>query len=199
MKDLSTDIVNRSVDNGRSPSSCDGMVPPSRAPTRWGERGLPPQPFASAAGAAGGCGLQDAAGCRHGIPGIKNADMTHDATAQTSPGGASVMDRLLAFLRANGADFEVRTHAPVRTSQEAARARGTLLEQGAKALVFQADDRTVLLVVQAHRRVDTRAFKRAVGVKNLRMVSAEDLKALTSLEVGAVPPFGHLLGLQTYV
>jgi len=125
--------------------------------------------------------------------------MTHDPTAQNPPDAAAVLDRLLAFLRANEADFQVLTHEPVRTSQEAARARGTALEQGAKALVFQADERTVLLVVQAHRRVDTRAFKRAAGVKNLRMMPADDLRALTGLEVGAVPPFGHLLGLPTYV
>jgi Ala-tRNA(Pro) deacylase len=31
------------------------------------------------------------------------------------------------------------------------------------------------------------------------MVSADDLKTLTGLEVGAVPPFGELLGLPTYV
>ena len=37
------------------------------------------------------------------------------------------------------------------------------------------------------------------SVKNLRMVSTDDLKALTGLDVGAVPPFGHLLGLPTYV
>src|SRR5919198_651345 len=125
--------------------------------------------------------------------------IANGSTSQGRPEDAPVTECLLAFLRANEADFDILTHAPVRTSQEAARARGTLLEQGAKALVFQADERTVLLVVQAHRRVDTRAFKRAVGVKNLRMVSADDLKALTGLEVGAVPPFGHLLGLPTYV
>jgi Ala-tRNA(Pro) deacylase len=126
-------------------------------------------------------------------------DIVDSSTTHGSPEEVPVTARLLAFLRANEADFHVLTHAPVRTSQEAARARGTALEQAAKALVFQADERTVLLVVQAHRRVDTRAFKRAVGVKNLRMVSTEDLKALTGLEVGAVPPFGHLLGLPTYV
>src|SRR5437016_14570876 len=115
--------------------------------------------------------------------------MTHDATVHNSPDDAPVTDRLLALLRANAVDFQVLTHDPVHTSQEAARARGTPLEQGAKALVFQADGRTVLLVVQAHRRVDTRAFKRTVGVKNLRMVAADDLKALTGLDVGAVPPF----------
>ena len=111
----------------------------------------------------------------------------------------TVTERLLAYLRDNNADFTTMIHEPVRTSEEAARMRGTPLEQGAKALVFRADDATLLLVVQAHRRIDTRAFKRSVGVKNLRMVSADELRELTGLEAGAVPPFGHLLGLHTYV
>jgi prolyl-tRNA editing enzyme YbaK/EbsC (Cys-tRNA(Pro) deacylase) len=111
----------------------------------------------------------------------------------------NVTERLLALLREGKAEFEVMTHEPVRTSEEAARVRGTPLEQGAKALVCRADDRTILLVVPAHRRVDSRAFKRAFGVKNLQMISAVDLQALTGLEVGAVPPFGSLLGLQTYL
>jgi Ala-tRNA(Pro) deacylase len=110
----------------------------------------------------------------------------------------SVTQRLLALLAAEGADHVVLQHAPVRTSEEAAAIRGTPLEQGAKALVFQADERTVLLVVQAHRRLDTRAFKRAYGIKNLRMLPADDLLTMTGLEPGAVPPFGSLLGFSTY-
>ena len=115
-----------------------------------------------------------------------------------SPEAGSVTERLLALLVAEGADHAVLHHAPVRTSEEAASIRGTPLEQGAKALVFQADERTVLLVVQAHRRLETRAFKRAYGIKNLRMLPADDLLILTGLEPGAVPPFGSLLGFQTY-
>jgi prolyl-tRNA editing enzyme YbaK/EbsC (Cys-tRNA(Pro) deacylase) len=91
------------------------------------------------------------------------------------------------------------THEPTRTSEESARVRGTPLEQGAKAMVFQADGDPVLLVLQAHLRIDSRAFKRAFAVKNLRLVSPDELRELTGLEVGAVPPFGSLIGLPTYV
>jgi prolyl-tRNA editing enzyme YbaK/EbsC (Cys-tRNA(Pro) deacylase) len=108
-------------------------------------------------------------------------------------------DRLISFLTSHNADLQVLHHAPVRTSAEAAAVRGTTVEQGAKALVFQADAQVVLLVLPAHLRVDTPAFKRAVGVKKLRMISADDLRRRFGLEVGAVPPFGHLLGLPTYV
>ena len=111
----------------------------------------------------------------------------------------SLTDRLLAYLQEQGADFTTMTHEPVRTSEEAARVRGTPLEQGAKAMVFRADDRIVLLVLPAHRRIDTRSFKKTHGIKNLQMVSAEELMTLTGLEVGAVPPFGNLLGMPVYV
>jgi Ala-tRNA(Pro) deacylase len=111
----------------------------------------------------------------------------------------SLTDRLVSFLRENGADFRTMTHEPVRTSEEAAQVRGTPLEQGAKALVFRADGKIILLVLPANRRIDTRAFKTAFGVRNLGMVSADELRELTGLEVGAVPPFGNLIGFPTYV
>jgi Ala-tRNA(Pro) deacylase len=110
----------------------------------------------------------------------------------------AVTERLLGLLVDGNADYEIMRHAPVRTSEEAAAIRGTPAEHGAKALVFQADDRTVLLVLQGTRRMDNRAFKRAYGVKNLRLLPSEDLTALTGLEPGAVPPFGRLLGFPTY-
>src|SRR5579859_5842659 len=106
-------------------------------------------------------------------------------------------ERLIAFLHDHHADFTVVTHEPVRTSEEAARVRGTPLEQGAKALVYRADGRPVLLVLPANRRVDARAFKDAFGIKDLRMVSADDLRDLTDMEIGAVPPFGSLMNLPT--
>lgn len=107
--------------------------------------------------------------------------------------------RLIAYLTDHGADFRVVTHEPVRTSEEAARVRGTPLEQGAKALVFRADRSPVLLVLPANRRIDSRAFKRAFGIKDLAMISPDELRDLTGLEVGAVPPFGGLMELPTYV
>lgn len=110
----------------------------------------------------------------------------------------SVTERLLALLTAGGAAFEVIQHPPVRTSEEAAAIRKTPPEQGAKALVFQADGRTVLLVVPGHRRLDTRAFKRAHSVKDLRLLPVPDLLTLTGLEPGAVPPFGSAFGFPTY-
>ncbi|MCY4437081.1 MAG: hypothetical protein OXE05_07075 [Chloroflexi bacterium] len=112
---------------------------------------------------------------------------------------STVTERILKLLRDHGATFSFKEHAPVKTSQEAAAVRGTPLHEGAKALVFAADEAMVLAVVPAHRRVGTRAFKRAFGIKNLRMVNPDELRASTGLPVGAVPPFGSVIDLPTYV
>ncbi len=111
----------------------------------------------------------------------------------------SVTARIQELLHSRGVNFEFKEHEPVKTSQEAADIRGTPLHEGAKALVFAADGATVLAVVPAHKRVGTRAFKRAFGVKNLRMINPDELRELTGLPVGAVPPFGSVLELPTYV
>ena len=61
-------------------------------------------------------------------------------------------DRVARWLQEAGVAFEILEHAPVRTSEEAARVRGTLLSQGAKALVVRADERFVHCVLPADRK-----------------------------------------------
>lgn len=104
-------------------------------------------------------------------------------------------ERLEQWLRDAGVAFEILEHAPVRTSEEAARARGTALEQGAKALVVRADDRFVHCVLSAHLKADNAALRALVGTRRLRFATREELLELTGCEPGAVPPFGNMFGL----
>jgi Ala-tRNA(Pro) deacylase len=107
----------------------------------------------------------------------------------------AVSERLQLWLREAGVAFEVVEHPPVHTSAEAARARGTRLEQGAKALVVRADDRFVHCVLPAHRRADNAALRAIVGTRKLRFATRDELHVVTGCEPGAVPPFGNLFGL----
>jgi Ala-tRNA(Pro) deacylase len=93
----------------------------------------------------------------------------------------------------------VLEHAPVRTSAEAAAARGTPLDTGAKALVVCADDRPLQLVLPADRRVDNARLRQVLDVRRLRFATPEELLALTGCVPGAVPPFGNLFGLEVLV
>lgn len=108
-------------------------------------------------------------------------------------------DRVEQWLREAGVPFRMLEHAPVFTSEEAARVRGTAPEAGAKALVVRAEDRYVHVVLPGHRRVDNARLRELLGTRKLRFATPEELGALTGCAPGAVPPFGNLFGLDVLV
>jgi Ala-tRNA(Pro) deacylase len=111
---------------------------------------------------------------------------------------SSVFDRLEAWLRQGGVPFTVLRHGPVYTSEQAAAVRGTSLASGAKALVVKADQRFVLLVLPADRKLGNRKARESLAVKSLRFATKEEVENLTGLQPGSIPPFGSLFGLTTY-
>jgi len=111
----------------------------------------------------------------------------------------AVTERLERWLREAGVEFEIFEHAPVRTSEEAARVRGTPLQAGAKALVVRADERFVHCVLPAHLKADNARLRELVGTRKLRFATPDELQALTGCAPGAVPPFGNLFGLPVLV
>ena len=111
---------------------------------------------------------------------------------------ATIFDALSQRLTAAGVMFDVLRHAPVYTSQEAAAIRGTALSSGAKALVCKADDRFVMFVLPADRKLASKQVRSQTGIKSLRFASCEEVEQLTSLAPGSIPPFGSLFSLATY-
>jgi Ala-tRNA(Pro) deacylase len=110
----------------------------------------------------------------------------------------SVLERIVALLESAGARFDILRHAPVYTSQQAAEVRQTTLSSGAKALVCKVDDRFVMLVMPADRRLDSKAARKAFGFKSIRFATGDEVLGLTQLTPGSIPPFGQLFGLATY-
>jgi Ala-tRNA(Pro) deacylase len=121
---------------------------------------------------------------------------SHDDATRTP---AAVTERLERWLRERGAQFRLIEHAPVFTSEEASRVRGTPIEAGAKALVLMAHDRPVHVVLPGHRRVDNARLRAILGTRTLRFATPEELLALTGCVPGAVPPFGNFFGLPVFV
>ncbi len=111
----------------------------------------------------------------------------------------SVFKDIKKLLEKNKVKYEEMHHKAVFTSEEAAKIRGTKLRQGAKALIFKADDKPVMAVVSAAKQVDTNKFRKLLKVKKLRLTTADEVKDLTGLKIGSIPPFGNLFGMDTYV
>ncbi len=101
-----------------------------------------------------------------------------------------VLARIRELLGAAGiAPREIR-HAPTRTSEESARARGEPLEVGGKALLLRVDDAYGLYVLSAALRLDSAAILRRHGARRSRFATPAELARLTGLVPGSVPPFG---------
>lgn len=99
--------------------------------------------------------------------------------------------RVIAHLTGAGVIFRQLHHPPTLTSEDSARARGEPLECGAKALLVKADDRFRLLVVPAHRKLSSKLARHALGAKQVRFATTDELLVLTGLLPGSVPPFGE--------
>ncbi len=91
-------------------------------------------------------------------------------------------------------------HEPTLTSEDSARARGEDLRIGGKALLIKTGDTFRLFVLSASRKLDSAAVKTRFGVKKIRFASAGELRDLTGLVPGSVPPFGApILPFELYV
>ncbi len=110
-----------------------------------------------------------------------------------------VYKKIVKLLDTSGVNYQKFDHEPVFTSSEAARVRGTDIHQGAKALVLTKDDDFMLLVLPADCDADLVSLKKSLKVKTLKMAPKESVYDKTGLTVGAIPPFGSLIGLTTYV
>ena len=102
-----------------------------------------------------------------------------------------VLQAIRDLLRREGIAFREVQHAPTYTSEESAKARGEDVRIGGKAILMKTDDIFRLFVVSAARKIDSGAIKRHFGLKKLRFATADELRDLTGLVPGSVPPFGE--------
>ena len=107
-----------------------------------------------------------------------------------SPPPAPVLDAILALFDERGTAFRRVDHAPTRTSEESAAARGEELRIGGKALLLRVDEEFRLFVLSAAAQLDSGKLRRHFGARKTRFATPEELLELSGLVPGSVPPFG---------
>lgn len=110
----------------------------------------------------------------------------------------TVLARIEQLFRQREIPFEIKHHAAVYTSEEAAAVRGTSLASGAKALVCKLDERFVMFVVPANRKLASGQVRKQLRGRSLRFATRDEVLTLTGLTPGSIPPLGSLFGLPTY-
>jgi Cys-tRNA(Pro) deacylase len=101
--------------------------------------------------------------------------------------------RVRGALAALGHDVEILVVAgSTHTAEMAAAAAGCDLGQIVKTLVIYVSGKPRLALVAGDRRLDDRLVAAHVGVgrKQVKLASAEQVRALTGYAVGGVSPFG---------
>ncbi|MBW2981085.1 aspartate--tRNA ligase [Candidatus Woesearchaeota archaeon] len=110
-----------------------------------------------------------------------------------------VFEQIKAALNKEKIEFETIGHKPVYTSKEAAIIRGTKLEQGAKALICKTEKGYVQAVISGAKELNEGKLKEVLHVKSLRLANADEVRDLTGISIGAVPPFGNLWSIEVYI
>jgi len=105
--------------------------------------------------------------------------------------------KLSDYLKANHVQYEVVHHSHSGNSMQTAKASNVPARCLAKAVVLEDDNRAVMAVLPASRRLQLRELQAGSG-QALRLATEADLKGLFSdCEPGAVPPLGALYGIET--
>jgi len=108
--------------------------------------------------------------------------------------------RLKAFLDEHQTRYKTTIHSPAYTAQQTAQSTHIHGLDFMKTVIAQADGEFIMLVLPAPYRIDIEELKSGLDAENISLASETDFyKLFPQCELGAMPPFGNLFELTTYV
>lgn len=108
--------------------------------------------------------------------------------------------KLKEFLDSQHVPFRSIAHEVTYTAQETAQAAHVPGYELAKTIMVQLDGQTAMVVVPANRKIVLQDLREITGAARVRFASEDEFKSLfPDCEVGAMPPFGNLYGLEVFV
>jgi len=110
------------------------------------------------------------------------------------------VDALKEFLDRNRIRYVTIGHSPAFTAQEIAASAHIPGKDVAKAVIIKLDGKLAMAVLPASHQVDLRRLAKAAGAGNAELAHEKDFAArFPGCELGAMPIFGSLYGMRTYV
>jgi Ala-tRNA(Pro) deacylase len=111
-----------------------------------------------------------------------------------------VYQRLENLLLEKGARYRVIIHHGAVTAQEQARESRTSGWKVAKVLIVKERDGYVMAVLPAACVLDLNRLKGLIGHGEARLADMEEIRSvIPDCVPGAIPPFGEMFGLRTFV
>jgi len=110
-----------------------------------------------------------------------------------------VFEQLKSLLNEKKVEYELIEHRPVKTSEEAAEVRGTSMSMAPKAMIMKKKSGAFIMVcIPADQQVDKEKVEKAISEK-VKLASPGEIEEAFGIKIGAVPPFGNLLGMDMYL
>jgi len=108
--------------------------------------------------------------------------------------------KLKDFLDSNKIKYTSIIHSPAYTAQEIAASAHISGKELAKTVIVKLDEKMAMAVLPASQRIDIELLKKASGADKVELATEEEFKDLFSgCDIGAMPPFGNLYGMDVYV
>ena len=108
--------------------------------------------------------------------------------------------RLKEFLDRQGVKYITISHSPAYTAQEIAATAHIRGKELAKTVMVKIDGTMAMAVLPASSRVDLDSLREVSEAKTLELATEEEFKGMfPECDVGAMPPFGNLYGMEVFV
>ncbi len=110
-----------------------------------------------------------------------------------------VFEKVKYLLNEAGVEYELLEHEEVKTSEEAAKVRGTSMSMAPKAMILKKTSGSYVMVcVPADTQLDLSKVEAVVG-EAVKLTPPDEVESVFGIKVGAVPPFGNALGMEMYL
>jgi len=107
--------------------------------------------------------------------------------------------KLKEFLDSNNIKYTTISHSKAYTAQQIAASAHIPGRELAKTIMIKIDGKMAMAVLPASYKIDFDLFKKIIGVDKVELASEQEFQDLfPECDVGAMPPFGNLYGMEVF-
>jgi len=107
---------------------------------------------------------------------------------------------LKTYLNNQGVKYITINHSKAYTAMEVAQSAHVKGKEMAKSVVLKVDGKLAMAVLPATQKVHVERVKKATGARNVEIAHEQEFQGyFPGCELGAMPPFGNLYGMDVYV
>jgi len=109
------------------------------------------------------------------------------------------IQKLKEFLDSHNVKYVTISHSSAFTAHETAASANVPVKELAKTVMVKIDGKMAMAVLPASSKVDFDLLKKVMGSGKVEIASEKEFKDMfPECEIGAMPPFGNLYGMEVF-